>query len=133
MNEDSGSPPTAAVSSADAPPAGAPEDAAPRTPILPAEWATKAADSVELAVALVSDRAVRPVVVAARVVVFGVLIAALAVAVLIWGSVGFVRLLDVYAWPGEVWASYLLLGGLFTVLGSLAWWYAHRQAPTATS
>jgi hypothetical protein len=69
-------------------------------------------------------------VVAARAVVFGVLIATLAIAVIVWGSVGLVRFFDVYFWPGEVWASYLLLGGLFTVGGMVAWYYAHSQAPS---
>jgi drug/metabolite transporter (DMT)-like permease len=128
MNEDSGPPAAPAAGPAETP-AGAATETVPRTPILPAEWATKAADSVELAVALVSDRAVRPIVVAARAVVFGVLIATLAVAIIVWGSVGLVRFFDVYFWPGEVWASYLLLGGLFTVGGTLAWYYAHTQSP----
>ena len=131
MNEDFGSAPAPDAGTPAAAPGGAPTDTLTRTPIVPAEWATKAADSVELAVAMVNDRAVRPIVVAARAVVFGVLIVTLAIAVLVWGSVGLVRLFDVYLWPGEVWASYLLLGGIFTAGGLVAWHYAHTQAPPA--
>jgi hypothetical protein len=87
-----------------------------------AEWPAKAADMVELAVAAINDRAVRPVLIAARAVVFGVLIAVLGVALVVWGSIGLVRLLDVYLWPGKVWASYLLLGALFIIGGMVAWW-----------
>jgi hypothetical protein len=130
MNEDFGSAPHGAGSPEPAPGAAA-TDAATRTPIVPAEWATKAADSVELAVAMVNDRAVRPIVIGARAVVFGVLIVALAVSVVVWGSVGLVRFLDVYLWPGQVWASYILLGGIFTGAGLFAWRYAHTQTPPA--
>ncbi len=113
--------------------ATAPAPAAPTNgaSVLPPEWATKAADSVELAVALVNDRAVRPIVIGARAVVFGMLIVALAVAVLVWVSVAGIRFMDVYFWPGEVWASYLLLGGLFTAGGMVLWYLAISRSPTA--
>lgn len=129
MNEDFGSSPAPDAAPPSPAPAGTATDTAPRAPLVPAEWATKAADSIELAVALVNDRAVRPIVIGARAVVFGILIATLAVAVLVWGSVGLIRLMDVYFWPGEVWASYLLLGGIFTGGGLYAWHAAHPQRP----
>jgi hypothetical protein len=97
-----------------------------------ADLPAKAADTVELLVAALNDRAVRPILIAARAVVFGVLIAALAVALVVWLSVGFIRLLDVYLWPDKVWASYLLLGAVFTGGGLAAWWQRiDRRAGTA--
>jgi hypothetical protein len=90
-----------------------------------AEWPEKAVDKVDLLVAVVTDKAVRPVVLAARAVVFGVVIAVTTVVLVVLFSVGFVRLLDVYVWPGEVWISYLVLGSLFIALGVLA--YALRN------
>src|SRR5579863_8927353 len=129
MNEDFGSSPAASSDPASSAAAGSTTDTALRAPLVPAEWATKAADSIELAVAMVNDRAVRPIVIGARAIVFGVLIVALAIAVVVWGSVGLIRLLDVYLWPGEVWASYLLLGGIFTGGGLFAWRAAHVKGP----
>ncbi len=58
---------------------------------------------------------------AARIVVFGLLIAALSSVVLILLSIGLLRLLDVYAFPGRIWLSYFVIGGVFTVVGLFAW------------
>ena len=46
---------------------------------------------------------------------------ALTVALVVWLSVGLIRLMDVYFWPGEVWISYLLTGSIFTAGGLVAW------------
>jgi hypothetical protein len=86
-----------------------------------AEWPKKAADTVDLVVDTIHDKAIRPVLLAARIVVFGLLIAVLSAVVLVLLSIGLLRLLDVYAFPGRVWLSYLVVGGVFTVLGLLAW------------
>jgi hypothetical protein len=88
---------------------------------LPADWPKKAADAVDLAVDTIHDKAIRPVFLVARTIAFGVLVAVLALAVVVWLSVGFVRLLDVYVVDRRVWISYAVLGGLFTVAGLLAW------------
>jgi hypothetical protein len=81
---------------------------------------------VDLVVDTIHDRAVRPVLLAARIVVFGILVAVLTVVVLVLLSIGLLRLLDVYAFEGRVWVSYAVLGGLFTLLGVFAW---SRRAP----
>lgn len=107
---------------AEPPTAVTPPTTGPRpAPSLPDDWPAKAADTVDLVVALVSDRAVRPVVVAARAVVFGVLIALTGLVVLVAVSIALVRLLDVYAWPGLQWLSYFVLAALFLVGGLAAW------------
>lgn len=86
-----------------------------------AEWPRKAADAVDLVVDTIHDKAIRPALLAARAVVFGVLVAVLALVVLVLLSVGLVRLLDVYAFGGRVWISYAVLGGIFSLAGLLAW------------
>ena len=53
-----------------------------RTRASPTSWPTKAVDTVDTVVATVNDRAVRPAIVAARAVVFGVIIGVVAVTVL---------------------------------------------------
>lgn len=85
------------------------------------EWAARAADSVDMLVDLVHDKAIRPVTLVARGLVFGLLIAAFGFVVAILLSVGLVRLLDVYAFGHRVWASDALLGFVFCTLGVAAW------------
>jgi len=85
------------------------------------QWPKKAADVVDLVVDTVHDKFIRPVLIAARAIVFGLLIATLALVLLILLSVGLIRLLDVYVFPGRVWASYLLLGFVFCAAGTYAW------------
>lgn len=87
----------------------------------PSEWAAKAADNVDLLVDMVHDKAIRPIVLAARILVFGLLIAVMGVVLTILLSIGLVRLLDVYAFSGRVWASYYLISFVFLALGSVAW------------
>ena len=91
----------------------------------------QAADMVDDLVANVHDRFIRPVVLAARAVVFGLLIAVLATTVMVLVSVSLVRLLTIYVFDGRVWASYLLLGGLFTVGGLVLWAKRTSADPTA--
>jgi len=72
-------------------------------------------------VAAVHDRVVRPLLLAARGVVFGLLMATMASILVVLFSIAVVRLLDVYAFGHRVWASDLVVGGFITLLGFLAW------------
>jgi hypothetical protein len=95
------------------------------------DWPRKAVDAVDLVVDTIHDRAIRPALLAARAVVFGLLVAVLSLVVLVLLSVGLVRLLDVYAFGGRVWISYAVLGGLFSLAGLLAW--SRRTGPAGRS
>jgi hypothetical protein len=94
---------------------------APSGPLASAQWPARLADLVEEVVGAVHDRAVRPLLVAARAVVFGVLVAAMALVLAVVCSIAVVRLLDVYAFGHRVWASDLVVGGVLTVAGLGAW------------
>jgi hypothetical protein len=112
------------MSETGAQPESAPARAATRatpTSNLTAEWPAKAADTVELVVNTIHDRAIRPILVAARAVVFGLLMLVLAVVVVTAISVGVIRLFDIYVFPGRVWASYALLGTVFCAAGAYVW------------
>jgi hypothetical protein len=85
------------------------------------EWSNKALDAVDSVVDVVHDRVVRPVLVVGRAVVFGTLIAFVACVVLVLLAVGLVRLLDVYAFGGRVWASDALFGVIFAGGGLYVW------------
>jgi hypothetical protein len=86
----------------------------------------RALDAIDTVVATVNDKAVRPAIVAARAVVFGVIIAVVALAVLVLFSVGFIRLATDYFFHYRVWVSYLALGALFCGVGTFA--YSKRGA-----
>jgi hypothetical protein len=85
------------------------------------EWPAKAVDLVDLVVDTVRDRIIRPVILVGRTIVFGLLIAAVVIVIATVLSVSALRLLDVYAFANHVWASYAVLGGLFSLVGFWVW------------
>jgi hypothetical protein len=86
-----------------------------------AEWQVKVVDTVEDVVTAVHDRVIRPLLLVARAIVFGIVAGAMLLVVSILVSVAVIRLLDVYAFRGRVWASDAVVGGLLTVAGLVAW------------
>jgi len=85
------------------------------------EWSTRTADLVEHTVGIVHDRLVRPILLAARIVVFGTVAAVMAGVLVILLAVALVRILDVYAFGGRAWASETLIGAILVGAGSVAW------------
>jgi len=85
------------------------------------ELSHRALDTIDTVVATVNDKAIRPAIVAARAVVFGVIIGVVALLVLIMLSVGFIRLTTDYLFHYRVWVSYLALGGVFCLGGMFAY------------
>ncbi len=81
----------------------------------------RALDAVDTVVAAVNTKAVRPAVVAARAVVFGVIIAVMGITIVVLLSVGFIRITTVYLFDGKVWISYLVLGAIFSGGGFFAY------------
>jgi hypothetical protein len=79
---------------------------------------TRALDTIDTVVATVNDKAIRPVVVAARAVVFGLIAALVGVAVVIMATVGVVRLLTDDAFAHHVWITYFVVGGIFCAVGT---------------
>jgi hypothetical protein len=89
-------------------------------PVLDGDWPIQAADTIEQVVGTVRDRAIAPILTAARAVVYafvGVVLILMAALLLI---IGLVRLLDNYL-PGDVWVVYFLLGGIFVIAGLILW------------
>ncbi len=85
------------------------------------ELSNRALDAIDSVVAVVNDKAVRPAVVAARAVVFGVIILVVALTIVVLLSVGFIRFTTVYFFNGKVWISYLVLGAIFCLGGAFAY------------
>lgn len=94
------------------------------------DLATRATDVIEVVVTTVRDRAVRPALLVARAVVFGLIVLTMLLVVATAGAIGLVRLLDVYAFGGRVWASDAVLGAALCLAGGLAW--AKRRPKAVT-
>ncbi len=70
---------------------------------------------------VVHDRVLRPIIVAARVVAYGLIIALAAIILVAALVIGFVRLLNVYAFNGRDWLSYASVGALSVIIGMVIW------------
>lgn len=77
----------------------------------------------------VHDSILRPIIVAGRTIAFGFVIAMAALVLFIALLIGLIRLVDVYAFPGRVWATYFLLSFIFTAIGVVCWRF---RAPVKT-
>ena len=88
-------------------------------PTFSEQWTAKALDTVDTVVATVNDRAVRPAILAARAIVFGIIIGAVGTTVLVLLCAGLLRLMVVYIPGHHVWVSYGILGGFFCLIGIL--------------
>jgi hypothetical protein len=85
----------------------------------------RALETIDTVVATVNDRAVRPAIVAARGIVFGIVIAVVGVTVVVLFCVGFIRLTTIAG--HRIWASYIVLGLIFSVVGAIL--YSRRGVP----
>ncbi len=90
---------------------------------------TRGADYVDTLVELLRDKTVRPLTLATRAVVFGIIIFAAAVVTVVFLSITLIRILTVYAFDGRVWLSDLVVGALFVMAGMVAW--SRRTDPTS--
>ena len=84
------------------------------------DWAAQTADTIERVVGSVRGKTSEPVERVARIVVYGLVAAVLGVTALILLVIGLVRMADAYL-PGEVWIPYLVVGGIFTLVGLFLW------------
>jgi uncharacterized membrane protein len=90
------------------------------------DWAVQTADTIERLVESVRSNTADRLVSAARLVVFGLLAAILGTIGFVLFAIFAVRFLDSYI-PGQVWVVYLVLGGLFTLVGLLLWQQAWKR------
>jgi hypothetical protein len=85
------------------------------------QWPAKVAGTVEDVVAAVHDRVIRPLLLAARAIVFGLVAATMVVVLIVLFSIAAIRLLDVYAFNHRVWPAYAVIGGVLVLGGAAAW------------
>jgi hypothetical protein len=91
------------------------------------EWPAKVADGLQNTVGSVQDRVIRPLIVAARAVVFGIVIAAMALVLCVLLTIAAIRLLDVYAFRHRVWPAYGVVGAVLVLGGAFLW--SKRSTP----
>jgi hypothetical protein len=82
------------------------------------EWTTQAADTIEKTVVAVRDRTVEPATRAATYMVYGVFAACCVLTAVLLTTIVLFRVLT-YAMP--VWAAWMLLGGIFVIVGMFCW------------
>ena len=93
-----------------------------------ADLPVRGADLVDTLVTLLRDKTVRPLTLATRAVVFGIIVFAASVVTIVLVSIALIRILTVYAFDGRVWLSQLVVGLLFVAVGIVAW--SQRVEPT---
>jgi len=79
------------------------------------DWATRTADSIERVVTTVRDRTTRPLLIAGRAIVFGLLaaVAGIAAVVLLW--ITLVRVLVILT--DRAWLAHLISSAFFVIVG----------------
>lgn len=94
-----------------------------------ADWPAQAADTIVRVVGQVRDKTTGPIQKAARVAVYGLLAALLAVTCLVLLAIGLVRALDSYiVGEGNTWLAHLIVGVVFLLPGLVLLRQARRPA-----
>ncbi|HET6953351.1 MAG TPA: hypothetical protein VFI47_23435 [Acidimicrobiales bacterium] len=97
-----------------------------------ADWPAQAADAIERAVGTVRDKTTGPALKVARAAVYGLFAGLVGAAALVLALLFLVRIIDSYL-PDAVfgddhmWATYLIIGLLFVIVGAVVW--SQRQGP----
>ena len=82
---------------------------------------SKGADAVDTVIDFIQNKAVRPLTLATRAIVFGIIVLAASIITLTLLSITLIRLLTVYIPGNRVWVSDLIVGVLFVAGGIAAW------------
>lgn len=95
---------------------------------------SRGADAVDAVVDFIQAKAVRPLTLAARGIVFGIIVFTGAVVTLTLLSITLIRVLTVYIPGNRVWVSDLIVGSIFVVAGVAAWTQRiDRSVPAVTA
>ncbi|MGA7833699.1 MAG: hypothetical protein WCA31_00655 [Acidimicrobiales bacterium] len=70
---------------------------------------------------VVHDKVLRPIILAGRAIAYGLIVVLAAIVLAIVLVIGFIRLLDIYAFSGHEWLSYVVVGALSLLAGLIIW------------
>ena len=79
------------------------------------DWPARTADSIERVVTTIRDRTTRPLLVAGRAIVFGLLAVVVGVAAVVLLSITVVRVVVILT--DRAWLAHLILGAFFVIVG----------------
>ncbi len=85
------------------------------------DLAGRAMDAIDQVVDVLHDKVVRPLLLVARTVAMGFLIAICLCVLSIVAGIALLRIFDVYVFSAHQWASWLVLGGVALVAGLAIW------------
>ena len=91
------------------------------TPVKEPDLVDRALGALDHLLDVVHDTVLRPIILALRAVAYGLVILLAFVVLTVVTIVGLTRLLNVYAFAGNEWLTYLVLGALFLVVGLVIW------------
>jgi hypothetical protein len=89
--------------------------------------ADRVSQSVEAAAAAALERATRPILVALRWTVLAAIVISLILLAAVAAVEGLVRLFDTDVFKGRVWATDLLVAGIFLLAGALCWALSRKK------
>jgi hypothetical protein len=90
---------------------------APRPAVGAGDWTAQAADSIERVVAGIRGKTSVPLTTVARALVYGLVAGLMGILCLVFVAIVAVRILSAYVVQREVWAAYLVVGGIFVLPG----------------
>jgi hypothetical protein len=93
------------------------------------DWTADAANAIDNAIGIVRERTVEPVRSVVRVVTYGLLAALILIPAFTMTIIAAFRLLTI-ATNNTAWAAWLILGGIFVLLGWFCW---HMRSPRASA
>ena len=85
----------------------------------------KALGTLDHLLDVVHDKVLRPIMLAGRAIAFSAILVLMAIVLVSMLVIGFVRLLDVYAFASHQWLSYLLVGAISLTTGLFIWRRRH--------
>ena len=92
------------------------------------DWPARTADTIEAVVTTARDKSVRPLTLVAKAAVYGIIVGIVGATVIIVGTIGIVRVMNIYALPD--WLSLIVVGGSLTLAGLLIMTRAWAAART---
>lgn len=102
------------------------------------DWPAQVADQIVGVVGTVRDKTTGPLLGFARAVVYGTFVAVLGVAVVVLFLIAFVRVVDNYLpdsvfGDDHIWATYLIIGLVFSLAGLVLWSRRKGVVPPAAA
>ena len=102
------------------------------------DWPAQVADQIVGVVGTVRDKTTGPLLGLARAIVYGTFVAVLGLAVAVLLVIALVRVVDNYlpdAWFGDdhIWATYLIIGTIFSLAGLVLWSRRKAVVPSAAA